>query len=319
MEDILNPNGICVRIKFEPAVAEFLRRLSEQLQTNTEGEFFLEQAPNARQSVGPFHIKLISSSNLTGSSCRTVSGILKDAGPIFESVRGQVLPVCVVDGDGLVSLKISSSDCVVLGQHISRQLFHANGWCPAHEANLLVSIGVFRGPHTAEFETWLNGELRSNSAEFPFFQSEVLELSGNFMQEAVILSRNGLRDHDPVSDAQTLPSVRTILNERSANHNVTAVQITQSAQSAHPVEEAVIVKDIKDKNSIEQRLLAAAASITQKISGEGVVRSMGQTREVNKFSITPVDLSQWRQQCSKVIQMLEQMMLTVGPKVRCTY
>lgn len=314
MDDILIPIGVYVQITFESAVTTFLGRLAEQLQTNAEGVFFVQQDSRHRLGASPFHIKLISSADLTGISYLTISRILRDVAAKCTNVQGQVLPVCVVNSDGLVSLKIASSDCLLVGKHISQSLFDRNGWCPDYEVSLLVSIGTFCGPHTNAFETWLNGELRSNSSAFPFFNAEFLELSeqcGMFLEEPARFAHN--KQIQIESDIHVLTDAIEKLSDQEINNFDTETEVLVVAN-----------KDIKEEESNGHRLLVSTASITQKMGGAGVLKlmkpkddskNMNAQLSSNRYSITPIDIISWRAQSSKLMMMLDAMLLTIGPKV----
>lgn len=305
MEEMAIPDGVCVRITFESAVATFLSRLAEQLQTNAEGVFFIQKDPLTQLDCRPFHIKLISSTGLTDISYQTISVILRDVGLLCKDTQGHILPICVIDNDGLVSLKISSSDCLLIGKRISRLLFDANGWCPDYEVSLLVSIGEFHGPHKSAFEAWLNGELKSNSSAFPSFHAEFLELSqscDNCLQEPIRLSRR----HSPtdtrflIRDKENLP-----------NHGF-------RGRSNDPAPESE--KSPKEFNRV--RILAFTASTTTKMRGAGIIKAMSNKTpeahsKIRRYSITPIEIGQWHFGCKTIMGMLDEMLLTFGPKVLC--
>lgn len=305
MEDTAIPDGVCVRITFESAVATFLSRLAEQLQTNAEGVFFIQQDPLARLDCRPFHIKLISSTGLTDISYQTISVILRDVGLLCEDTQGHILPICVIDNDGLVSLKVSSSDCLLIGKRISRLLFDANGWCPDYEVSLLVSIGAFRGPHKSAFEAWLNGELKSNSSAFPTFHAEFLELSqscDNCLQEPIRLSRRQ-RPIDTrflIRDKENLP-----------NHGFRSLS-----------NDSVLESKKYPKEFSRIRMLAFTASTTTKMRGAGIIKAMSNKApethsKIRRYSITPIEIGQWHFGCKTIMGMLDEMLLTFGPKVLC--
>ena len=297
MKDILIPDDACVRVTFESAVSIFFGKLAEQLQTNAEGVFFIQQDPLARQGCRPFHIKLIASNSLAGISYKTISGIMRDVGLLCKDAKGHVLPVCVVDSKGLVSLKISSTDCVLIGKQISQLLFDTNGWCPDHEISLLVNIGTFHGPHRSAFEVWLNGELRSNSSAFPPFHAEFLELSkkcGNFLEEPVRLLRRS-----------SSPEIRSVIKDKQDTSN--------HASKSRDFESILNSSELKEQSN-RKRFVALVTSITKKMRGAGIVKALNS--KVERYSITPIDLGQWHSDCKKVTSILDEMLCTIGPKVR---
>jgi hypothetical protein len=163
----------------------------------------------------PFHIQLVPAAVLEGLSNDRVAELLKDCGAKFGSLHGQILPLCTVTPAGEVALKINSSDHVAIVQHVVQALPEApavDGW-PLKDDGLVVRIGMFKvgamlpfvpvpvpvpvpcrsfaltcvailvclwypqGPHISAFETWLNGELSTNSGVFPLFRCDTLELS----------------------------------------------------------------------------------------------------------------------------------------------
>jgi hypothetical protein len=302
VEDIPIPHGTAVRIRFGVAVEGFLRKLAEQLQTNAEGVFFSQQNPKAGLGCCPFHLKLITSLDLSGQSCLTVQNILKEVGSNIDNVvQGLVLPVCTVDSMGLVSLKISSSDCLVVGKSLSQRLPGTNNWSSSHEDNLVVSIGSFRGPHTTAFESWLNAELKSNSAVFPHFIADILELSEecSFIQDPVRLSGIKL--------------------EQSKINN----KFNSSINGDAPIVEDLSPLQKDGKISIEQRLLTSAASLILKIGGAGIIKmdptsssaANSPQKKITKYSIIPSEINKWQDQCSKIFTMLDGMLQAVGAKV----
>jgi hypothetical protein len=316
MGESLIPSGACVRIRLDKAVESFLSKLAEQLQSNAEGVFFAQQDPRAGLGCCPFHIKIISSVNLTGESCQTISSILHDVASTLESVQGHVLPVCTVDSVGLVSLKISSSDCLLIGKHLSHLLPGANSWSSRHESHLSVSIGSFQGPHTTAFENWLNGELTSNSSVFPIFYGDILELSEggqNFIQKPAKLSGKELKEIEPTH-------VQEIHTKVERNDIKSKTSLTSGTTEVVP-----FVSPISEKSaSFGQRLLTSAATVIQKIEGSGTIKmesnplsaKSSTTNNPLKNSIFPSDMVKWQDQCSKLFTMLDRMLQAVGHKVK---
>ena len=304
MVDILIPDDACVRVTFESAVSTFFGKLAEQLQTNAEGVFFIHQDPLARQGCRPFHIKLIASNNLAGISYQTISGIMCDVGLLCQDAKGYVLPVCVVDSKGLVSLKVSSPDCVLIGKRISQLLFDSNGWRPEYEVSLLVNIGTFHGPHRSAFEAWLNGELRSNSSAFPPFRAEYLEISnrcGNLLEGQVRLSQGSCS-----------PDTRPVINDKQDTSN--------HASKCRDFESILDSSKLKEQLN-RKKLLGLAKPITDKMRGVGIVKALDpmtyeSKSKLKRYSITPVDLSYWHSDCRKIMSVLDQMLQIIGPKVR---
>lgn len=299
MDDVLIPVGVDIRIRFESSVETFLSSLAEQLQTNAEGVFFVQQDPS--------YIKVIPSVIVRGRSIKKVVSILQDVGSRFDDVKGEVLPICVVDGDGRVSLKITSNDCLRLIREVSQLILDGNCCSVDRDDDLLVSIGSFKGPHMNAFENWLNGELRSNSSVFPSFNAEYIELYGGsstFMQKSVRLTKKEtLFVSDIVVSSLDLGTESNIEVEDESEQVETIVDI------------------VCDIETTILEISKSSAAITQKISGTAVikkeVRKSSQTTLTNmtRYSIIPSDFKQWQEECLNMIQLLKATLQSAGPTV----
>ena len=301
MDDVLIPAGVDIRIRFESSVETFLSSLAEQLQTNAEGVFFVQQ--------DPFYIKVVPSGIIRGSSSNRVTAILQEVGARLDDVKGEVLPTCVVDGDGRVSLKISSNDCARVMKDVSRLILDGNCWSVDGDDDLFVSIGSFKGPHTNAFENWLNGELRSNSSAFPSFNAESIQLYGGssvFMQQSVRLTKKEIiYDSDIVVHSLDL-DLDSELNQEVEND---------------PQHLEAVVAIVCNIETIVREISQSSAAITQKINGTAAIkkeiRKSSQTTltNVTRYSIIPSDFKQWQEECSHMIQILRATLLSVGSKV----
>ena len=298
MDDVLIPAGVDIRIRFESSVETFLRCLAEQLQTNAEGVFFVQQ--------DPFHIKVMSSIDIRGCSGKKIAVILQEVGARFDDVKGQVLPVCIVDGDGRVSLKITSSDCIEVIREVSQLILDGNCWSVDRDDDLRVSIGSFKGPHTNAFENWLNGELRCNSSAFPLFNADSIQLSESniFMPEPVRLTQ---KEKLFVSDM--LVDLRDLDTE------------TDQDVEGNLQQPAAVIATVCNIDAIVLELTISSAAITQKLNGTAVikkeVRKSSQTTLTNstRYSITPSESKQWQDVCLSMIHILKGTLQSVGSKV----
>lgn len=309
MGDLVIPAGVYVQIKFESSVEFFFKMLAEQLQSNAEGVFFAQHDPRARLGCSPFHLKVIPSVNLSGRNYSKVMATLQDVGSRYDNIQGRVLPICVVDGEGVVSVKITSSDCSQIIKHISELLLGNNIWPVSHDEDLLVSIGSFNGPHTAAFEDWLNGELRTNSSVFPIFNAEFLELSescGNFIPESVRISRKEQKQIDSSSNFK-IPDIENISDKMHADRSgeLSFESLNQTF----------------DQQSAVQRLILSSTPISRKLFGTGImkndtVRSAPTLQNMSRYSIVPSEMSLWQEQCSNMIRSLGSLLQSVGPNVR---
>lgn len=297
MEDLQLPKGAYARIRFDGAVSGFLSTLADQLQTNAEGVFFSQLDPHAGLGCCPFHMKLISPSEMGGLRYLTVLNLLKDIGLKFEGIQGQVLPVCIVNRSGLVSLKISCSDFLPISKHIADVLPGAIDWSMKQENELTVTIGIFMGTHISAFESWLNGELSSNSSVFPVFFCDTIELS----EEC----------HPVVNEQIKLAGKLRQRNVQSSNQQGNSMSNITSHSNTDTSD--------KDKSSIEQRLLSAASTLCMKIGGTGMISintpRSNQSNEPTSFSIIPTEPAKWHENCSKIFAMLDAMLRSVGSKV----
>lgn len=204
--------------------------MADQLATSSaEGTFFAQQDPRAGLGCRPFHIKVLTSIEKSGLSCEEVFEQVKNVGNNFGPVCGQVLPVCTVSPDGVVSLKLSCTDCTTIGRYLSRLLPGADDRCSKYDDNIQVSIGKFMLPQTASFfESWLNSELSGNETLFPLFKAEVIELSeefNNFTHYPVQLVGHGRRRSVVPLEESEGPSVPT-------NHHSTLLTSTSSSSSS---------------------------------------------------------------------------------------
>lgn len=309
MGDLVIPAGVYLQIKFESSVETFLKMLAEQLQSNAEGVFFAQQDPRAKSGCSPFHLKIVSSGNLIGHNYSKVMAILQDVGSRYDNIQGRVLPICVVDSHGVVSLKISSVDCSQIVKNITELLLGNNIWPVSNDEDLLVSIGSFNGPHTAAFEDWLNGELRSNSSVFPIFNAEFLELSescGNFIQESVRIFRKEQKQVDSASHFK-IPENENTSDKASADRG-SKLSLDSSSQ-------------MFQQQSAVQRLVLSLTPITQKLVGTGMMkkdipRGAASLQNMTRYSIIPSEVNLWQEQCTSMIRTLGNLLQSVGPKVR---
>jgi hypothetical protein len=315
MGDLVIPAGVYLQIKFESSVETFLKMLAEQLQSNAEGVFFAQQEPRARLGCSPFHLKVVSSGNLIGRNYSKVMAILQDVGSRYDNIQGRVLPICVVDNQGVVSLKISSSDCLEIVKQMTELLLGDNIWPVSNDEDLLVSIGSFNGPHTAAFEDWLNGELRSNSSVFPIFHAEFLELSescGNFIPESVRILRKEQKQVDTASHFK-IPEIEKNLDKSSADRG-SELSLDSSNQTF-------------EQQSAVQRLVLSLKPISQKLVGGGIIKkdvpkSASIHQNMTRHSIVPSEVKLWQELCAIMIRTLDSLLQSVGPKVSslaCTY
>lgn len=312
--------GTYIRVRFDAYAKCFLHKLADQIATNAESCFFsVKQNPENH-----FHIKLLTSYDLTNKSVQTVLNALNDTRSIFP-IHGQVVPSCIVDSKGQVSLKINSNDCVQISEHLSKFLL-LPGAFDSHpsEDNLLVKIGNFKGPHILAFETWLNLEFNKNSSSFPSFIGSAMELSdewGNSItlnpflpeseQEDVLLEENEF--------------VGSIIN--ATDDNTEIVEPTAALTSTVTTE----IKPKKEIKTMGQRLITAATTIVNKLGGQGVVIKMEENSVVDiativaendsvepkqrNYAIVPSDLNEWQTQCSKLFTLLDGMLRDLGVKV----
>jgi hypothetical protein len=312
MDQTIIPNGTFVCLRFEPTVEIFLQKLTEQLQTNAEDVFFAQQNPKSGIGSRPFHLKIIGPSRLHGKTCQTVSSILTDISSNFATVRGQVLPICTIDDQGLISLRIKSRDCSLVTRFLSTLLQEKNDTVN-HENDTIVTIGSFQGPHSAAFEIWLNNELTRNSSAFPHFQCQFIEVS----EECGPLVKSPLRlVGQPASDTTgRLPLKTSGLTEDYPT-------IGQSSNQSSHGDVAVFHQS---KLSLEERLLTSVSTLTQKMRGTGIIRTErcksdpptnGTLPTFLRCYIIPVETEKWQNQCLKVFIMLDGMLEAVGPKVK---
>lgn len=309
MGDLVIPAGVYLQIKFESSVETFLKMLAEQLQSNAEGVFFAQQDPRARLGCSPFHLKVVSSGNLIGRNYSKVMAILQDVGSRYDNIQGRVLPICVVDSQGVVSLKISSSDCSQIVKHITDLLLGNNIWPVSNDEDLLVSIGSFNGPHTAAFEDWLNGELRSNSSVFPIFNAEFLELSescGNFIPESVRIFRKEQKQIDSANHFK-IPEIENICDKLSADR-CSDLSFDSPNQTF-------------EQQGAVQRMILSLTPISKKLVGTGILKkdfpkNVPSLQNMTRYSIVPSEMNLWQEQCTNMIRMLGSLLQSAGPKVR---
>jgi len=170
------------------------------------------KAQSSYSSV-PFHIKLI---ELPSSLLRPASAFYSsasDSSVYYARIRevalrfgsliqGELVPMCRVDPtSGEVSLRIKSSDCLMLGRQLSSSIPGATDWYSKTEENLLVSIGMFQGGQKAQFEAWLNSELSGNKDLFPKFSATSIEFSEQWLSAGFPLQTIPLSLPVPVQGA----------------------------------------------------------------------------------------------------------------------
>jgi hypothetical protein len=162
-------------LRFESKVELFLTNLANQIASNSSPDFYSQHdVRSGLKYYRPFHIKLLS--NIKVEHSKQLLKDLQNFGSNFSSVQGQILPLCNISSSGLVSLKISCADCLLINKYLSK----LNNDVSFHQDDIVVSIGVFIGSHQSAFQIWLNNELASNRSLFPIFKSDTIELSEEF-------------------------------------------------------------------------------------------------------------------------------------------
>lgn len=304
MDQAAIPQEAYIRLRFELYLENFFRTLAEQLQSNAEDVFFAQHDPRSGLGSCPFHIKLLPPASLAEQTCSTVSNILQSVASKFVFARGQVLPVCTVDNEGLVSLRVSSSSCRLISRFLMTLLSDTD-----HDRSVedyyLVSIGCFQGPHTKAFEIWLNNELTKNSAVFPAFQCHYIEVSeecngliqGRLRLLAEPTSEHSISVHSSKMNDDSKETFKTIHNTDGYSNRVGSDK----------------------KITLENRLLTSVNSLTHKIGGIGTiwVDQIGSESvpTLLRCCIIPKETKKWQEQCLKVFIMLDGMLQAVGPKV----
>ena len=298
------PQDAYIRLRFELYLENFFRTLAEQLQSNAENVFFAQHNPRSGLGSCPFHVKLLPPASLSEQSCSTVSNILQSVASKFASVRGQVLPVCTVDNEGLVSLRINSSGCRLINRFLTT-LVADTDHDRIEEDYFLVSIGRFQGPHTKAFEVWLNKELTKNSAVFPAFQCHYIEVS----EECNTLIQGPLR-------LLAEPNSEPLVSNHSSKNNDNSKETFKPVHSS----DGYSSRAGSDKKiTLENRLLTSVNSLTHKIGGLGTiwVDQIGSesVSTLLRCCVVPNEMKKWQEQCLKVFIMLDGMLQAVGPKV----
>lgn len=324
------PNGTFIRILFDNEASYFLQKISDEIQQSTEGSFISQLDVRAGIGCPPFHIKLISSVEMTSLDWDSVHELLERTGEVYEAVQGHILPICSVTRTGLVSLKISCRECVEMGRHLAKYLPGANDTVSTIEENLSVSIGTFNGKFKAAFEDWLNKELAENSPVFPFFKGEYIELCED--QNGFFLG--SLRDCRPVrfmgkprARKSIVPLIEVDTPLPSPKVGTEGDRDIDGNSSGHDGsgddDRAIHASASQEKESvgglalIEQKLLASTLSNCKKLMqahelfGHVVVLENNPAYDI----IVPVDADLWKKHCASIFRMVDGMLKQVGPKV----
>ena len=314
---MLQAGSFYARIRFEEEVEVFLTALAEQLQSNADGVFFATRSP--------YHIQLISATELQGISVQKTLEILKDLGNKYDKIQGNILPVCTVNRSGQVSLKISCSDFLVVAQHVAGLFPGANDWSVKQDDYLIVSIGTFQGPHISAFENWLNGELSTNSGVFPLFTCDIIEIAGEGgstigeqiklcekprQRRSVVLLEETNGENDRRKSTTNNDSPRAV-----TSGDTTSIDNAAGSGTAGTGDDKANVNGDVPSKAIErvpdsQRLVTAVDPICKKIGGgSGMI-----TPSFMSYAVLPTEPARWQEQCQKLYEILNQLLRSIGAK-----
>jgi hypothetical protein len=195
--------GVVLRIALNKEADDFVQHLTGVL-TSSVDQF---QA-HGQYSTAPHHIKLIELPPTLGrvnfylgnnSEVQATYARVVEVASRFSTVQGQITAKSTVNpSTGEVSLRVKSTDCLLLGRQLSSAVPGATDWYSRTEDGFSVSVGKFTGlpAHRTGLEAWLNNELSASENIFPSFNSSSVEFSEEWMAiglPAQIIALSALR------------------------------------------------------------------------------------------------------------------------------
>jgi len=180
--------GIVLRIRLNKEAEDFVQHLTGVLTTSVD-----QFQAHGQYSTAPHHIKLIELPPTLGrvnfylgtnSEVQATYARVVEVASRFSTVQGQITAKSTVNpGTGEVSLRVKSTDCLLLGRQLSSAVPGATDWYSRTEDGFSVSVGKFTGlpAHRAALEAWLNNELSASENIFPSFSSSSVEFSEDWM------------------------------------------------------------------------------------------------------------------------------------------
>jgi Zn-finger in Ran binding protein and others len=183
-----NAVGVVLRIRLNKEAEDFVQHLTGVLTTSVD-----QFQAYGQYSTAPHHIKLIELPPTLGrvnfylgtnSEVQATYARVVEVASRFSTVQGQITAKSTVNpGTGEVSLRVKSTDCLLLGRQLSSAVPGATDWYSRTEDGFSVSVGKFTGlpAHRAALEAWLNNELSASENIFPSFSSSSVEFSEDWM------------------------------------------------------------------------------------------------------------------------------------------